>query len=80
MLTRMSMLMFLTSVSVLLLLYRGYLMVFLDVIIFGVLTLIWSILMEEYISKVSFENRVNHLLIWIHVNVSGFQSFKYELY
>ena len=59
-LTRMSVLMFLTSVSVLVLLYRGDLMILLAGIFVGVLMLIWSILMVEFISKVSVDKRVNH--------------------
>ena len=44
-LTRMSMLMLLTSVYVLVLFYRDDLMIFLAGIFVGVLTLIWSIIM-----------------------------------
>ena len=45
-----------------------------------VLTLIFSILTVECISKVSVDNRVNNWLRWIHVNVSGIQSFKDVFY
>ena len=70
----------LTSVYVLVLLSRGDLMILLDGIFVGVLTLIWSFLMVECITKVLVENRFNNLLRWIHVNVSGFQSFKDMFY
>ena len=59
-LTRMSMLMFLTSVYVLVLLYSGSMVILLAGIFGSVLTLIWSILMVEYISKVPVDNRVNN--------------------
>ena len=80
MLTRMSILVLLTIVSGLVLLSRGDLVIFIASIFVGVLILIWSILMVECISKVSVENRVNHLLRWIHFNVSGFQIFKVNVY
>ena len=35
----------------------------------GVLKLIWSILMVEFISKVPVDNGFNNLMGWIHVNV-----------
>ena len=54
------MLMLLASVSVLLLLYSGAAMIFLNDIFVGVLTLIWSILVAEFISKVPVENGLNH--------------------
>ena len=50
----------LTSVSVLVLLSRGDFMIFLAGVFVDVLALIWSILMVEFISKVSVDNRVNH--------------------
>ena len=59
-LTRISMLVFLTSVSVLVLLSRGDFMILMAGIFVGVLTLIWSIMIVECISKFSVENRVNH--------------------
>ena len=70
----------LTSVYVLVLLSRGDLMILLDGIFVGVLTLIWSFLMVECITKVFVENTFNNLLRWIHVNVSGLQSFKDMFY
>ena len=79
-LTMMSMLLLLTSMSVLVLFSRGDLIIFLAGSFVGVLSLIWSILMVECISKVSVDNRVNHWFIWIHVNISGFQGFKYKFY
>ena len=54
------MLMFLTSVYVLVLLYSGSMVILLAGIFGSVLTLIWSILMVEYISKVPVDNRVNN--------------------
>ena len=59
-LTSIYMLMLLTSFSVLLLLYRGNLIIFLAGILVGFLTLIWSIMIVECISKFSTDNRVNH--------------------
>ena len=59
-LTRMSMLILLTIVSVMILLSSGILMILLAGIFVCVLTLIWSILMVEYISKVPIENGVNN--------------------
>ena len=50
----------LASVSVLTLLSSVALLVMLTVIFFGVLTLIWSIMMVECISKVTVENWFNH--------------------
>ena len=70
----------LTSISVLVMLSRGDFMIFLAGISVGVLTLIWYILMVEFISKISVDNRFNHLLIWIHANVSGLQIFKDMFY
>ena len=54
------MMMLLASVSVLILLYSGALIIFLAGIFVGVLTLIWSILMVEFISKVPVDNVVNN--------------------
>ena len=54
------MLMFLTSVSVLILLSSGAVMIFLTGIFVGGSTLIWSILMVECISKVPVENGFNN--------------------
>ena len=76
----MYMLLLLTRISVLLMLSRGDLMILLAGIFACVLKLIWSIMMVECISKVSVENKVNHGLIWIHVNISGFQGFKDNFY
>ena len=45
-----------------------------------VLALIWFVMVVKGIVKVSVENRVNNLLIWIHVNISGFQGFKDNFY
>ena len=59
-LTRMSMLMLLISVSVMVLLSSGAVMILLAGIFVGGLTLIWSILMVEYIYKVPVDNRVNY--------------------
>ena len=59
-LTRMSMLMLLTSVSLLLQLSSGDVMILLAGIFVGVMTLIWSILMVEFIYKAPVDNRVNH--------------------
>ena len=59
-LNRMSMLMFLTSVSVLVILSSGALMIFMARIFVGLLMLIWSILMAECISKLRVHNRLNH--------------------
>ena len=59
-LTRISMLMFMTSVSVLVIVSRGSVMMFPAGFFFGVLTFIFSILMVECISKVPVNNRVNH--------------------
>ena len=49
-----------TSASVLVLLSRDYLMIFLAGIFVGMLTFIFSIMMVECISKVSVDNRFNH--------------------
>ena len=54
------MLMLLASVSVLILFSGGALLVFLTGIFAGVFTLIWSILMVEFISKVHVYNGFNH--------------------
>ena len=59
-LTRISMLMFLSSVSVLIMLSIFVVMIFLTDIFVGVLTLIWSIFMVEFISKVPVDNIFNH--------------------
>ena len=66
------MLMLLTSVSVLVLLSRGDVMMFLDGIFVALLTLILFILVVECISKVPVDNRVNHQVRWIYVNVRCF--------
>ena len=70
----------LTSISVLVMLSRGDFMIFLAGISVGVLTLIWYILMVEFISKISIDNRFNYLLMWIHANVSGLHIFKDMFY
>ena len=54
------MLVLFTSFSVLILLSSGAVMVLLDGIIVGVLTLIWFILMVKRISKFTADNGVNH--------------------
>ena len=59
-LTRISMLVLLTSVSLLVLLSSGAVMILLAGIFFGVLTLIWSILMVGCVSKFPVDNRFNH--------------------
>ena len=61
------MLMLLTGVYVLILLYSGAVMIFLTSVFVGVLTLIWSIIMVEFISKVTFE--MSSLIEWV-----GFMS------
>ena len=60
MFTKMSILILLNSVSVLVLLYIGAVMILLACIFVGVLTLIWSILIVECIYKVPVDNRVNY--------------------
>ena len=59
-LTRMSMLTSLTSVSVMVMLSSGALVIFMAGMFGGFLMLIWSILMAECISKLPVDNRVNH--------------------
>ena len=59
-LTMMSMLLLLTSMSVLVLFSRGDLIIFLAGSFVGVLSLIWSILMVECISKVHIDNCFNN--------------------
>ena len=61
-LTRISVLILLASFSVMIMLSNGALLVFLTVILVGMLTLIWSILMVECISKVSAYNGLNNLM------------------
>ena len=46
----------------------------------GVLMLIWSIIMLEYISKIPADNGFNHLMVCIHVYVCCLYSFKYFLH
>ena len=59
-LTRISVLMLPVSVSVLIMLSIVVVMIFLTDIFVGVLTLIWSIFMVEFISKVPVDNIFNH--------------------
>ena len=59
-LTRMSMLMLFTSVSVLILSSSDAVMILPAGFFVDVLTLIWSILMVEFISKVPDYNGINH--------------------
>ena len=59
-LTRISILILLASVSVLILLSSGAVLVFMSGIVVDVLTLIWSILMVECISKVTVDNGFNN--------------------
>ena len=59
-LTSMFTLIFLTIVYVMVLLSSGAVMILLAGIFVGGLTLIWSILMVEYIYKVPVDNRVNY--------------------
>ena len=54
------MFMFLASVSVLILLSGGAVLVFWTEHFAGVLTLIWSIMMVECISKIPVDNGFNH--------------------
>ena len=54
------MLVLFTSVDMLVLLSNGAVMIFMDGIFVGVLTLIWSILMVECISKVPVDNGINN--------------------
>ena len=54
--------MLLVSVYVMILLFSVAVLVLLNGIFFGVLTLIWSILMAECISKVTVDNGLNHLM------------------
>ena len=68
-LTRISMLKFLASAYVLILLSSGGVLVFLTVFFVGVLKLIWYILIVECISKVPVDNGFNHLMVWVNVNV-----------
>ena len=68
-LTRISVLMLLVSVYVMILLFSVAVLVLLNGIFFGVLTLIWSILMAECISKVPVDNGFNHWMGWIHIKV-----------
>ena len=63
------MLMLLIGVSVLILFYSGDVLVLMTVVFFGFLTLIWSILMVKYISKVPVDNGFNNLMGCIYVNV-----------
>ena len=58
--TMIYMLVFLASVSVLILLSCGVLMIFLDGIFVDVLTLIWSILLVGCIPKVPVDKRLYH--------------------
>ena len=76
-LTIISVLRLFISVSVLVMLSRVAVLVLMTGIFVGVLTLIWSILMLECISKVPVDNGFNNLMIWIHVYVCCFYSFKY---
>ena len=59
-LTSISVLMLLTSVSVLILLYWVSVLILLTGVFLGALTLIWYIMMLEYITKVLFDNGFNH--------------------
>ena len=49
-----------TSVSLLVLLSSFFVLVLFTGVFVGVFTLIWSILMLEYISKITVDNRLNH--------------------
>ena len=67
-LTSVSLLIMLTSVSVLVLLTSVYVMVILTgVLVYMCVTLIWSILMLEFIAKITVDNGLNHLMGWSHV-------------
>ena len=59
-LTIMFMIILLARVSVLILLSSGAVIIFMAGIFVCVLMLIWSILMVEYISKVTVDNGFNH--------------------
>ena len=63
------MLILLTIISVLILLTSVSVLVLLAGVFVGVLTLIWSILMLEYISKFPVYNGFNHLMGWSHVYI-----------
>ena len=65
-----------TSVSVLVLLSSIYVLVLFTAVFVGVLTLIWSILMLESISKISVDNGSNHWMGFIHICVWCLYSFK----
>ena len=63
------MLMFLSSIYVLILLSSGAVLVFLTGIFVGVLTLICYILMVECISRFPVDNGFNNLMGWVNFNV-----------
>ena len=67
-LTRIYMLMLLASVSLLILLSSCAVLVLLTENVVGVLMLIWSIMMVEFISKIPVDNGFNNLMGWIRVN------------
>ena len=67
----------LTSVSVLILLYSISVLVLLTGVFLGVLTLMWSILMLEFISRMHVDNGLNRWMGWIHVYVFYLFSFRY---
>ena len=79
-LNMISVFMLFASVSVLIIIYSVAVLVLLTGIFVGVLTLIWSILMVECISKFPVDNWVNHLMVWMHIYVCCFQSSKDKLH
>ena len=68
-LTSISVLILLTSVSMLVLLNSVSMLVLLTGVFVGVLTLICSIMMLEYIAKISDDNGFNNLMGWSHVYI-----------